>query len=433
MYIRTKIKYFHQLLSILVVITMVSSLLSPAQTASASTEPALKETSQSILIGETFKAEVKNKISSATYSWSSSDKSVAAVNKKGIVTGIHKGAATISCKIKTIKKTYSLKCKIEVKKAASTIKINNKVDYLVVGESYDLNQTLTPASSNDMTVWNSSNPNVIAPDRSGKFLAKEEGSAVITATTMSKASDSVTIYVVNKKSASITKEDVVDGKVVLENQSYGDLNIDSSVGDALIELSNITVGGTLTMESGAAYTVTTKECTINHIAAVENGKITSFAEIDDAGLTPSLIAGKNSFIISIDSECNISVKQSGGATIKNFSITTKQDGSIEVNLEGFTGDLVIDSQSKSGISIITTNCDMTSATVKNATEGQAISLTDTNAGKENASTIQTVNMDSNAALTVNIKTEEVIIAKEVSNADITISQPVTKLSNEGKQ
>jgi hypothetical protein len=273
---------------------------------------------------------------------------------------------------------------------------------------------------------------VISPDTAGKFLAAKLGSATITASTMSGVSDSVTIYVVEEEAKVLTKADVVDNKIELSDRSIGNLTIDKNVGNAQIILNNVTVGGTLTMESGAGYTVNTNNCTINKVLAAQNSGIHSFALGEDTGEEiPSLIAGSGSLIVTIDSQCNISVKQTGSATIQSFCVTAKTDGSIEVTLEGFKGDLVIDSQSQSDIKIAATSCEIASATVKNASDGQAITLTDTNAGTEKASTIQTVNVAANAALTVDVKAEEVKVSKEVTNADVVIQQPVTKLTNEG--
>jgi uncharacterized protein YjdB len=424
---------YYRFLSILLMLTLVISLLSPAITVSAAATPMFSKTSQSILEGDTYTINIKNKIAGADYTWKSSDKSVAKVSQKGIVTGLNKGTATIRCNVKTKAKSYTLECNVTVRKPAEELLISNKIDYIKIGETYDLNQKLMPTGANEVTNWTSSDPTILSIDKKGIITAKSVGMATITATT-SNASDSITVYAVEQEKEEITKKDVVDGKITISDKSYGDLSISSSVGNAKIVMNNVTVGGKLSMESGAAYTVTTNQCTINKVEAV-NSLINSFAVGDgeDEGASPSLVAGFGSIIVTIDSECNISVKQSNGAIIQSFSVSTKADGTIQIDLEGFKGDLVIDSQSQSAINISTTACDMTSATVKNATEGQPITLTDTNAGTDQASTIGTVNMSANAALKVDIKSEEVVIAKEVSRGDITISQPVTKLTNDGTQ
>jgi hypothetical protein len=422
-----------RLLSVLLALTLVVSLISPAQTVHAAAAPVFSKNAQNILVGDTYQVSIKNRISSADYLWKSSNKAVAKVSQKGIVTGIKKGTATISCTIKTKTKSYSLSCEIAVKKAADQILINNKTDYIIIGKTYDLNRTMKPSDASDTTAWSSSDPSIISVDRKGVITAHKAGMAVITARA-GKAEDSTAIYAVEQEALEITKADLSGGKVILTGKSYGKLTISSSIGDAEVVLDHVTVGGILTMEAGAAYQVTTNDCIINKVAAV-NSQIKSFAlgDEDPQGAMPSLVAGQGSIIITIDSECNISVKQSSGAVIQSFSVVARSDGSIQIALEGFKGDLVIDSSSQAPISIAATACEMASATVRSATEGQPITLTDTNAGTAKASTIGTVSMAANAALKVDVKSEEVVIAKEVSQAGVTISQPVNRVSNAGSQ
>ena len=425
-------KAYYRFLAILLSLTLVISLISPADTARAAVSPRLVKTSQNILVGETYTIQVDNKITGADYIWKSSDQTVAKVNQKGLVTGLKKGAATISCKVKSKTKSFQLECKITVNKAAETISINNKIDYIKIGETYDLNSKMKPSDAGVAVTWSSSDPSILSVDKKGNITAYKLGRATVKATA-GKTSDSIQVYVVAQEKEEITKADVVNGVVTLSGKSYGELTVASNVGDSKIVLDHVTIGGTLTMESGAAYTVTTNSCIINKVATV-NELVQSFAVGEEENTaTPSLIAGQGSVIVTITAEGSIKVTQSDGAVIQSFSVTTKSDGSIEIALEGFKGDLVIDSQSSAPINIAATACEMSSATVKNATDGQAITLSDTNAGTEKASSIGTINMAANAALKVDVKAEEVVIAREVSQADVVISQPVARLTNEGKQ
>ncbi len=426
-------KHWSRLLSVLLALTLAVSLISPAQTVHATAAPAFSKNAQNILVGDTYQVSIKNRIKGADYQWKSSNKAVAKVNQKGIVTGIKKGTVTINCTIKTKSKSYHLSSKITVRKAADQVQINNKTDYIMIGKTYDLNRTMKPSDANVTTAWSSSDSSVISVDKKGVITAHKAGMAIITARA-GKAEDSAMIYAVEQEAGEITKADLSGGKVTLSGKSYGKLTISNSIGNAQVILNNVIVGGTLTMEAGAAYQVTTNECKINKVAAV-NSQIKSFAlgDGDTPEAMPSLVAGQGSIIVTIDSECNISVKQSSGAVIQSFSVVTRSDGSIQIALEGFRGDLVIDSNSTAPISIEATACEMNSATVLSATEGQPITLTDTNAGTAQASTIGTVSMAANAALKVDVKAEEVVIDKEVSKADVTISQPVSRVSNAGSQ
>ncbi|MEE3467666.1 MAG: Ig-like domain-containing protein [Eubacterium sp.] len=97
------------------------SLVNAPQAAARSTAPELTKTSYTLTEGQS----VKLTIVAGTYKiksteWSTSDKKVATVTKKGEVTAKKKGKATIKVKIVTKKskkktKKYTLKCKITVK------------------------------------------------------------------------------------------------------------------------------------------------------------------------------------------------------------------------------------------------------------------------------------------------------------------------------
>lgn len=81
--------------------------------AASKTEPKLNKTKATIEVGEKLTLKVKN--TKDTIKWSSSDKNVAAVSKKGVVTAKAEGNATI----KAIVSKKTLKCKITVKEAAA--------------------------------------------------------------------------------------------------------------------------------------------------------------------------------------------------------------------------------------------------------------------------------------------------------------------------
>lgn len=180
------------------VLVMVSLLIVPNNTTEAAATPTLTKSTQTILIGATYDLNIKNWIKGSTYSWTSSKKSIATVNSKGVVKGIAKGTAVITCTLKAPKKTYKLKCTVTIRKGATSFKINNKVTALNVGQYYDINRTLTPSTSNDLTTWISSNRAIAAPDALGRFTALKVGTVKITGKTISGKSDSVTIKVVDK-------------------------------------------------------------------------------------------------------------------------------------------------------------------------------------------------------------------------------------------
>ena len=81
--------------------------------AASKTEPKLNKAKATLEVGEKLTLKVKN--TKDTIKWSSSDKNVAAVSKKGVVTAKAEGNATI----KAIVSKKTLKCKITVKETAA--------------------------------------------------------------------------------------------------------------------------------------------------------------------------------------------------------------------------------------------------------------------------------------------------------------------------
>lgn len=124
-------------LAVAMVVTGAGSALITGSVADAASKKAtvkLSQTKISVVAGKkvTLKVTKKNvkKVKSAT--WTSKDKKIATVTKKGVVTGIKAGkSTTISCKIKYLPKggkkykTKTLKCKVTVK-AGSTSTTDNQ-------------------------------------------------------------------------------------------------------------------------------------------------------------------------------------------------------------------------------------------------------------------------------------------------------------------
>lgn len=115
--------------------------------------------------------------------WSSSNKNVVTVSKKGKLTAKKTGTATI-----TVTTKLGAKAKIKVtvqKKAVKTTKLQvmnvaNKKLSLKKGKKFTLKAQVTPISSTEKITYKSSNKKVATVSKSGKITAKKKGSATIT-------------------------------------------------------------------------------------------------------------------------------------------------------------------------------------------------------------------------------------------------------------
>lgn len=101
--------------------------------------------------------------------WSSSNKKIATVSSKGVVTAKKKGSATITAKVG--KKKYT--CKVTVE----TPSLNKKSVTVNKGNTYQLKLNGTKQK----ITWTSSNKKIVTVSSKGKVTAKGIGSATISA------------------------------------------------------------------------------------------------------------------------------------------------------------------------------------------------------------------------------------------------------------
>ncbi len=140
----------------------------------------LKKTKVTITTGTTYTLKLLDKkgktISASKVKWSTSSKKIATVSKKGVVTGVKKGTATITATYKGKKYT----CKVTVKNAA----LSATKKTLSVGKSFTL--TLKDASGKKIdpknVKWSTSKKSVATVSTKGVVKAVENGTATITAT-----------------------------------------------------------------------------------------------------------------------------------------------------------------------------------------------------------------------------------------------------------
>lgn len=197
-----------KILVAVMIITYVTLLPKPPVYSAGS--PVLNVTSQKIPVGGTYNLNITNKPAKATYQWNSGDKRVATVDPYGLVTGIKRGKALITCTVKTKSDTYQLFCNITVIKPATVFRIMNKSSVLNLGQEYSLESFIAPNTSDDMVTWSSNNPAIAAPDSFGRFTTKQEGTVTITGKTLSGKTDSMTFRVIGKEGVVTNQKELED-------------------------------------------------------------------------------------------------------------------------------------------------------------------------------------------------------------------------------
>ena len=116
---------------------------------------------------------VKNLPKSATVKWRSSDSDVAKVSKKGVVTGVEDGSATVKGTYKVSGKTSTIKTKVTVK----TPEFKNDVYTVTSGSSITL--SLKNKYKKSKYTWTSSDTAVAIVNNKGLATGVASGSAII--------------------------------------------------------------------------------------------------------------------------------------------------------------------------------------------------------------------------------------------------------------
>lgn len=194
-------------LAVAIALTVTLSPMAPAKGVSGGTaititvEAATKKLSLKVgnkkaYVGKTTKISAKA-TKGAKLSYKTSNKKIAMVSSKGVITGKKAGTVKITItakksKYKTVKKTITVKVYRQKQKiTASNVK-------LTTGQRKNLG-----AKARTRLSYKSSNPKIVTVDKKGNLTAKKTGTAKITVTalannTYNKASRTITVTVVKK-------------------------------------------------------------------------------------------------------------------------------------------------------------------------------------------------------------------------------------------
>lgn len=182
----------------LLLLAIIFSVISFSNTTHifAAGEPATSETKKTLYLGEngnTYTVTFKNKNDHATVQFSSSDKTIATVNKSGVVVAKSKGKTTITATITQNGKKYSSKIAVTVKNPY--INITNKTDTIFVKQTYTFSVKAYGLSGSNFTWW-TSDKSVGTINQSGVFTAKSSGTVKVTVKdTVNNKYSSVTIKI----------------------------------------------------------------------------------------------------------------------------------------------------------------------------------------------------------------------------------------------
>lgn len=162
--LRTKMK---RMIAFVLLVCMVITVLPLNSVKAASVK--LNKTTLSMKAGDTYKLKLSG---TTKVSWSSSNKKIATVSGKGVVSAIDDGTATITAKDKKTGKTY--KCKVTVKNTMYLDKESVFIDE--PGETATLKLVNSKA-----TTYKSWNTKIATVDKNGKITGVAPGSCTVVA------------------------------------------------------------------------------------------------------------------------------------------------------------------------------------------------------------------------------------------------------------
>ena len=143
-----------------------------------------------------------------SYTWTSSNESVASVSENGFITAKEVGTATVTV---TTDNGKSASCTVEVRPAAQSISLDKTETVIKVGTTQQLTQTVTPSTAYTSYKWSSSDPDVVSVSESGVITANSTGTAVITVETDNGKSASCTVTSKEVESVDLNKHSMTLG------------------------------------------------------------------------------------------------------------------------------------------------------------------------------------------------------------------------------
>ena len=241
--------------------------------------------------------------------WSSSDRSVATVDKTGTVQGLKPGTATVTATAEGKSGT----CAVTVKaKAVNVTEVTlDKTELtLTEGETETLTATVRPDNANNRKVtWSSDKTEVATVDGAGRVTAVKAGEAVVTVTTEDGGRTATCAVTVKAKTVSVTE-------VTLDRAEL-----------------------TLTEGETETLTATVKPDNADNRKVTWSSDKTEIATVDGAGKVTAVKAGEA--VVTVTTEdggktatCKVTVKAKvvpvTGVDVKPWSVTIGANGTTKL-------------------------------------------------------------------------------------------------------
>ena len=318
---------------------VVKPIVKPVEVSSIT----LRETDCTIAVNTSLQLNatvLPTNASNKTITWSSSDNSIAKVDKNGVVKGIKPGKVTITVKTSNNK---TATCIIRVNIPAKSISLNKTSLTINKGSTQNLTVNFNPTNTTSKVItWKSSNNNIATVNTKGTVTAKSKGNAIITAT--------------SKYGKTATCKVTVTDKVLYVSKNGSDSNSGTSPNNALKTIkkgiSKLSAGYTLMVNAGTYnendISLSKSGTSSNPIKIIANGNViingsgkkrllkiqnTKYVEIN--GFTfQNLYAKDAKGIIIYPNTENLSIINCKFINIKTSNPRGEDDGASAIFIDG---------------------------------------------------------------------------------------------------
>ncbi|QHQ59975.1 hypothetical protein Ana3638_03585 [Anaerocolumna sedimenticola] len=427
--------YIVMLVMIIAGISMNTGIVSAKESAKIN----LSKTSVTITAGASTTLKAKDQNGKAVaVKWTSSNTYIAKVSTKGVVTAFNKGSVTITATGKIQGKEYKAVCTVKVNPSVKVSSITmKKAQEMIIGDKIWAEEVVLPKNAANKTLkFTTSNKKVVSVSALGEIKAVAPGTATITAAAMDGSKKSAKMKVTVLNNLSLTSKDVIDGKITVSGQVYGNVSIDNSVGEAQINFNKLRIAGTLNLENNAGYALNLNECDIKNVNVKDLSKqpqtrLSYGLSLADEIKIPVINVTGNTKINIIITETSIKIIQGDGSEVQEIKLDAKDTGNISLSLEGYKGALFVSAASNAKVDINMKACEITSLSAQGTT-GQSLALNDAGTTEAEKSTVGSLTVTGQLAAVVNVTAATLNIDAASNGASVTCNKPVTTINNAGQ-
>ena len=274
--------------------TSTAAKTSLATASAANNKVTISHTSAKLSIGKTLSLSAKAS-SGGTIEWSCTNKSIATVTSKGVVTAVKEGSVTVTAKDQ--KTGASANCVIKIVKTnVKAIKLESNTASLIKGDSYTIKASTTPAN--------------------GDLFFKSSATSVAT------VSDKGVVKAVGTGNAKITVSDISGSVSAVLNVNVRNLpKITLSAASASLKVgSNYVVKATVSDNSAVTWTSSD-----NNVASVRGGAISGLR----AG-TATITASDSTGRVKVNCKVTVNDVSSYGMALSRYSVSTTAGKTIYI-------------------------------------------------------------------------------------------------------